>query len=81
MNITALVNRSADIITQYYQNNITPFLEAFHDDALWIGPAEKQILRTRDSIREAFCPGRAFPPFHSARSDPDPADRRKQTRL
>ena len=29
MNITALVNRSADIITQYYQNNITPFLEAF----------------------------------------------------
>lgn len=54
MNITALVNRSADIITQYYQNNITPFLEAFHDDALWIGPAEKQILRTRDSIREAF---------------------------
>ena len=53
MNITALVNRSADIITQYYQNNITPFLEAFHDDALWIGPAEKQILRTRDSI--SFC--------------------------
>lgn len=42
MNITALVNRSADIITQYYQNNITPFLEAFHDDALWIGPAENR---------------------------------------
>ena len=54
MNITALVNRSADIITQYYQNNITPFLEAFHDDALWIGPAEKQILRTRESILGAF---------------------------
>ena len=54
MNISDLVNRSADIINQYYQNNITPFLEAFHEDALWIGPAEKQILRTRKAIQEAF---------------------------
>ncbi len=54
MNVSTLVNRSADIINQYYQNNITPFLDAFHEDALWIGPAEKQILRTRKAIREAF---------------------------
>lgn len=54
MNVSALVNRSSDIINQYYQNNITPFLDAFHEDALWIGPAEKQVLRTRKAIREAF---------------------------
>ena len=54
MNISDLVNRSADIINQYYQNNITPFLDAFHEDALWIGPAEKQILRTQKAIQEAF---------------------------
>ena len=54
MNVAELVTRSADIITQYYHNNITPFLEAFHDDAIWIGPAEKQVLRTRKAILQAF---------------------------
>ena len=54
MNVAELVTRSADIITQYYRNNITPFLEAFHDDALWVGPAEKQVLRTREAILHAF---------------------------
>ena len=54
MNISKVAEHTAYIITEYYQNNITPFLEAFHEDALWIGPAQKQILRTRKAILEAF---------------------------
>lgn len=54
MNISRIAERSAYIITEYYQNHITPFLDAFHEDALWIGPAEKQILRTKKAILEAF---------------------------
>ena len=54
MNVSDLVNRSAYIINESYSNHIEPFLEAFHEDALWIGPAEKQVLRGRKAILEAF---------------------------
>lgn len=61
MNITALVNRSADIITQYYQNNITPFLEAFHDDALWIRTCQKNRSSNPGFHSGGFLPRKSIP--------------------
>lgn len=49
MTIQDFVSLSGEILTQYYDNNITPFLDACHEDVLWIGPAEKQVIRTKKS--------------------------------
>ena len=47
---------SADIITRYYNNEIEPFLAACHPDVLWIGPANTQIIRTRETLIKARLP-------------------------
>lgn len=54
MTTQALMQLSADIITRYYNNEIEPFLSACHPDVLWIGPANTQIIRTRETLIEAF---------------------------
>lgn len=45
---------AADLLIRYYDNDIQPFLDACHEDVLWIGPAEKQVIRTRKALCEAF---------------------------
>ena len=54
MTTQALLRLSADIITRYYNNEIEPFLAACHPDVLWIGPANTQIIRTRETLIETF---------------------------
>lgn len=54
MNLNEIAELSSNILIQYYNNNIQPFLDACHSDVLWIGPAEKQIIRTKKSLCEAF---------------------------
>ena len=54
MTTQALLQLSADILTRYYNNEIEPFLAACHPDILWLGPADTQIIRTRESLVEAF---------------------------
>lgn len=49
-----LIARSIHIITEYYQNRLEPYYESLAEDVLWIGPAEGQELRGRDTIIETF---------------------------
>ena len=44
MEYRVLETRSADILTKYYNNEIDSFLNACHEDILWIGPAEKHVI-------------------------------------
>ena len=54
MEYRVLETRSADILTKYYSNEIDSFLNACHEDILWIGPAEKHVIRTRKALVDAF---------------------------
>lgn len=54
MNIQELSDLTANLLLQYYDNNITPFLEHCHEDVLWIGPAEGQMIRTKKTLVETF---------------------------
>lgn len=45
---------SAYITTEYYKNNIQPFLNAFSENCLWIGPAQGQMIRTKKNLLDAF---------------------------
>ena len=45
---------AAEILTRYYDNDIQMFLNSCDPDVLWIGPAEKQIIRTQKALKEAF---------------------------
>ena len=45
---------SYHIVSEYYKNNLKPYFEYIDDDVLWIGPAEKQILRTKKAILNAW---------------------------
>ena len=54
MEYRVLETRSADILTKYYSNEIDSFLNACHEDILWIGPAEKHVIRTRKELVDAF---------------------------
>lgn len=54
MEYRVLETRSADILTKYYNNEIDSFLNACHEDILWIDPAEKHVIRTRKALVDAF---------------------------
>lgn len=45
MNTTELAQLTADLLTQYYDNNIEPFFNHCHEDVLWLGPAKGQMIR------------------------------------
>ncbi len=54
MNIKAIGDRTAEILNLYYNNDIEPFLKACHEDVVWIGPAERQFIRGRKNLVDAF---------------------------
>ena len=54
MNHHKLSDLTASLLLQYYDNNISPFLEHCHEDVLWIGPAEGQMIRTKKVLVETF---------------------------
>ncbi len=54
MKIQEIADKTVEVITLYYQNNVEPFLEMCHEDVLWIGPAEGQMIRTKQALVEAF---------------------------
>lgn len=54
MNLERLIDQSVTIITEYYKNNTAPFFEVIDDDILWIGPAERQWIRGKQNLLDAF---------------------------
>lgn len=54
MNIKEVADRTAEILNRYYNNEIEPFLDACHEDVLWLGPAAKQMIRGKKKLVDAF---------------------------
>ena len=54
MRIDEIMTRSEDVLTRYYQNEIEPFLDSCDEDIIWIGPAENQIIKTRENLVNTF---------------------------
>ncbi len=54
MNINAITNLTISLLMRYYDNDIQPFLDHCHEDILWLGPARKQVIRTKKSLVESF---------------------------
>ena len=54
MQIQELADYTAQILLEYYENKIQPFLDACDEDVLWIGPAVGQVIRTREALVAAF---------------------------
>ena len=54
MQIQELADYTAQILLEYYENKIQPFLDACDEDILWIGPAVGQVIRTKEALVAAF---------------------------
>ena len=54
MNIQKIGDRTAELLNLYYNNEIEPFLNSCHEDVLWIGPADKQVIRGRKNLVDAY---------------------------
>jgi hypothetical protein len=54
MTIKALTELSAYILTQYYKNNTQPMLDHCHKDVLWLGPAQHQMIHTKDKLVQLY---------------------------
>ena len=54
MNIDKVAELTYHIITEYYKNNLKPFFEYLDENILWFGPAEKQILKTKQAMLDAW---------------------------
>lgn len=54
MNGAELAQYSATIATEYYKNNAKPFLDAFSENCLWLGPAEGQMIRGKEALLDGF---------------------------
>lgn len=54
MDIKDVADRTAEILNLYYNNEIEPFLNSCHEDVLWLGPAEKQVIRGQKNLVDAF---------------------------
>ena len=50
MNIQKIGDRTAELLNLYYNNDIEPFLNSCHEDVLWIGPADRQVIRHEEKI-------------------------------
>ncbi len=45
---------AADVLLSYYANDVEPFLDACHDDIIWIGPAKGQYIQGKAELVKAF---------------------------
>lgn len=54
MKISEIQKLSYYIASEYYRNNLEPYFEYIDEDILWIGPAEKHLLRSKKAIIEAW---------------------------
>ena len=54
MSPSELAELSADILVQYYDNKTQAFFDRCHDDIFWIGPAQKQVIHTKEALLSAF---------------------------
>ena len=54
MQMQELADYTAQILLEYYENRIQPFLDACDEDVLWIGPAVGQVIRTKEALVAAF---------------------------
>lgn len=54
MTIAKLTELTADLLIHYYENDIQPFLDHLHKDVLWIGPAQNQMIRSKEALVKAF---------------------------
>ena len=67
MNESDLTQLTVDILTSYYNNELQPFFDYCHKDILWLGPAKDQIIRTKQTLMEAY--GKETNPLRFAVND------------
>lgn len=49
-----IIQKSVEMITEYYKDNLEPFFSSVSDDVLWIGPRSGQILQGRSQLMQAW---------------------------
>ncbi len=54
MTINDITDLTVSLLIRYYNNEIQPFFDHCHKDILWLGPAKKQVIRTKKALVEAF---------------------------
>ncbi|MBR1689932.1 MAG: LytTR family transcriptional regulator [Oscillibacter sp.] len=54
MQSSDLIQRSIFIVTEFYQNNIRPWLDSADEEICWIGPAVGQLLQGRRALIAAW---------------------------
>ena len=47
MTVNEITALTVNLLIHYYENDIQPFLDHCHKDILWLGPAKKQVIRTK----------------------------------
>ncbi len=50
----SLEERSANILIEYYNNNLEPYFEAMDKDFLWLGPSRGQWVYGKDNLKEMY---------------------------
>lgn len=54
MNRKELIEKSIQIITEYYKGNVDLFLNSVSDNVLWFGPRAGQMLKGKDTMTEIW---------------------------
>ena len=54
MQSSDLIQRSIFIITEFYQNNVRPWLDSADEEICWIGPAMGQLIQGRKALIAAW---------------------------
>ena len=54
MDTRKIVQKSVNILVEYYENNIQPFKDAMDDDILWIGPLQGQMIRGKKNLSDTY---------------------------
>ena len=54
MDTRKIVQKSVNILVEYYENNIQPFEDAMDDDILWIGPLQGQMIRGKKNLINTY---------------------------
>ena len=54
MDTRKIVQKSVNVLVEYYENNIQPFEDAMDDDILWIGPLQGQMIRGKKNLVNTY---------------------------